>query len=53
MLIMMLTVLLQRSLMTGIMLEQSSRADHSSEHIAMKKDFAETASMRDCEMNLT
>ena len=35
---MMLRVVLQRSLMIGVVLEQSSRADHSSEHIAIR-DF--------------
>ncbi len=25
--------------MTGVVLEQSSRADHSSEHIAIREDF--------------
>ena len=40
---MMLTVLLQRSLMTGVVLEHSSRADHSSEHIAMREYFRRTS----------
>ncbi len=39
--------------MTGVVLEQSSRADHSREHIAIREIFAEIASTFEGEMRLT
>ena len=36
--------------MIGVVLEQSSRADHSSEHIAIRDFFAETPC--ECEMTV-
>jgi len=39
MMIMILRVALQRSLMIGVVLEQSSRAENSNEHIATKADY--------------